>query len=602
MSPVIAAVSHDLAAGAGLIERQLGVAPTASFALPMLLVALALAAALAWPGRLWLEARLCEQIARATLESRLAIAARAVALVLLSGATLTLSGQLAASALALAVPLLPESQVVVNALALALAVSGLGLGLGRALRAPRALPGGLGPAIAGYPFAAALTLGLTNAADQTARVLQASPISWAIVQGATLLIEAGLIAWFLLRAGMARSRVIEQATTQRKRPAVPAFFGVTALIWAALLVACGAWLAGYMRFAMLMLQELLWVGLVLPVAWLVTTFLDALLLQMSDPQRPVGRFATTVIGMRRERVRQVVLLASAAQTVLVSLLALSLIAAPLHGNRAVVIDEIRPAMLLQALQSLHLSPRVVGAALLVLVLGIALTRLVRSWLEKRFLPSTSLDIGVRTSLVTGLTYIGVLIAILSATSMLGLQLEKITLIASALSVGIGFGLQAIIQNFVSGVIMLVERPVKVGDWVAVAGAEGVIRRIRVRATELTTCDGGLVVVPNSSFITANVANHADVLTPSRLDLSLIASGSPAAGQACEAILALVEQCPLIRKEPAPELLLTAVGDGQWTFSLKAYAQSGTRPAKARSTLLFWLVDQAAGADLKIRTA
>lgn len=602
MMAITAAITHDLAAATGLIERQLAVPLTASIALPLLLVAFMLAMAIAWPGRLWLEARLCEQIARRALESRLAIAARAVALVLLSGITLTIAGQLAASALGLAVPLLPETQVIVDSLALALAVAGVGLGLGRALRAPRALPGGLGPPIAGYPFAAALTLGLSNAADQTARVLHASAVGWAVVQVATLLIEAALIAWFLLRAGMARSRAIEVASAKRKRPAIPAVFGVTTLVWAALVVACGAWLAGYMRFAMLVLQELLWVGLVLPLAWLVTTFLDALLEQLFDPDRPVGTFATTVVGMRRERVRQAVLLASAALAVLVWIFALGLMAAPLHGDRAVVIDEIRPAMLLQALQSLHLSPRMVGAALLVLALGIALTRMVGSWLERRFLPSTSLDIGVRTSLVTGLTYVGVLIAILSATSMLGLQLEKITLIASALSVGIGFGLQAIIQNFVSGVIMLIERPVKVGDWVSVAGAEGVIRRIRVRATEMVTSDGGMMIVPNSSFITANVANRADMLAPSRIDMALVVSGGEGASEAHDAVLALIAGCTSIRKDPPPELLLAAVGDSQWTFSLRAYAETGTVPAKARSELLFWLARPTAPAALKISTA
>jgi small-conductance mechanosensitive channel len=216
--------------------------------------------------------------------------------------------------------------------------------------------------------------------------------------------------------------------------------------------------------------------------------------------------------------KQMALLASAALTVMVWAFAIGLVAAPLHGDHAVVVEQLRPSPLLNSARSLHLSAGTIGMACFVLFVGIALTRMMRGWLEKRFLPSTSLDVGVRTSLVTGLSYVGIIIALLSASSTLGLQLEKITLIASALSVGIGFGLQSIIQNFVSGVILLIERPVKQGDWVSVSGAEGTIRRIRVRATELATADGGTAIVPNSSFISSNVSNRADPLAPQRLDL------------------------------------------------------------------------------------
>ena len=195
---------------------------------------------------------------------------------------------------------------------------------------------------------------------------------------------------------------------------------------------------------------------------------------------------------------------------------------------------------------------------MVLVVGIVLTRMLRGWLENSFLPTTSLDIGVRTSLVTGLSYLGILVAMVMATQMLGLQLEKITLIASALSVGIGFGLQSIIQNFVSGVILLIERPVKVGDWVAVSGAEGTIRKISVRATELVTAAGGSVIVPNSSFISSNVSNRADSRMGARIDIPLVVSGAPRRPSARDGLLDLVKGCKLLRADPAPVITLTNV--------------------------------------------
>jgi len=289
-------------------------------------------------------------------------------------------------------------------------------------------------------------------------------------------------------------------------------------------------------------------------------------------------------------------------TVVIWVAAIGLIAAPLHGDHAVVVEQIRPSPLLSSVRSLNLSPRTVGMALIVLLVGIALTRMVRGWLEHRFLPATSLDNGIRTSLVTGLSYVGIIIALLSATSMLGLQLEKITLIASALSVGIGFGLQSIIQNFVSGVILLIERPVQPGDWVSVSGAEGTIRRIRVRATELATADGGTAIVPNSSFISANVSNRADALMSSRLDLALTVSGCPTAADARDAVLDLAKGCLPVREAPPPRIFLMTLGADEWVFNLRVYAKAETSVAQARSDVLFWLAERAEGKGIKIKSS
>jgi small-conductance mechanosensitive channel len=613
-----AAVMHDLGTAIAVIHQQLAIPFKGAMAFPVLLAMLAVALALAWPLRLWLLFRLSTLLQGTQLDRRLAIRAKAVANVLLTTMLLVAAGRIMLTALDWALPLLPQTAILAHSLAVAMGVIGLGMGIGRALRSPEdktwrpvALPGGLGGAIGFYPFAAGAMLGLTNFIEQTARVLHAAQATWIIAQGLIVALETVLIARFLVLAGQAREREIEHALehpraagakTLAQGPVVPAAFGATALVWAALALGCGAFVFGYPRFAMLVMQELLWVGLVLTFAWLMTGFFDTLMSQLFDADWAVGRFATAVVGVRRARVEQIALIGSAVLTVLVWVFAIGLVAAPLHGNHAVVVEQIRPAMLVGSLQSLHLSPRTVGTAALVLVVGIVLTRMVRSWLENRFLPSTSLDIGVRTSLVTGLTYIGMLIAILVATQMLGLQLEKITLIASALSVGIGFGLQSIIQNFVSGVILLIERPVKVGDWVSLAGAEGTIRRIRVRATELATADGGTAIVPNSSFISSNVQNRADTRMCERVDLSLVVSGVASSVVARDALLELVAGCHVIRSDPAPCLYLTTLGDAQWTFALRVYAKPDATVAQARSELLFWLSTQTEGKDMTIRTA
>jgi small-conductance mechanosensitive channel len=608
LSPT-AALARDANTALALVQQQMAMPFTDPFGLPVLLALCGLALLLAWPARLWLLRRMAVLLAASPLDRGLAVAAKAVGALVGTTLLVSLAGQIALAGMEWSVTLLPVSRSLAQTLAMAVGIAGFGLGIGRALRSPddkgwrpAQLPPGLGAAVGFYPFAAGAMLGLTNFFDQMARLLHASQTGWTVVQGVIALAETLLIARFLVVAGQARQRQVETVEDAGKPPAIPAIFGMTALVWGLLALALGAFVLGHVRFAVLILQELLWAGLVLAAAWLLSRFIDALLTQVLNTNSTVGRFATAVVGVQRARVKQLALLGSALLTVIVWVFALGLVAAPLRGDHAVVIEQVKPVPLLQSVQSLKLSPGTVGMALFVLFVGVALTRMVRGWMEKRFLPSTSLDVGVRTSLVTGISYVGIIIALLCASSAMGLQLEKITLIASALSVGIGFGLQSIIQNFVSGVILLIERPVKQGDWVAVSGAEGTIRRIRVRATELATADGGTAIVPNSSFISSNVSNRADTLAPHRLDLGLTVTGCPNAGAARDVILGLLESCAAVREDPAPRLFLTTLGEGEWVFTLKVYARPGNSVTQAKSDLLFWLSGQTEGQEIKIKAS
>ena len=602
------ALAHDFGSAVALVHHQLAMPFRYRFGLVELIALVALALVIAWPLRLWVLIRVSRFLRTAPMEHRLALRTKALATVLITTVLMALAGHIAIAAVRSILILLPETDVLARTVRMAIGVTGLGMGIGRALRSaedktwrPLPLPEGLGVTIAFYPFAAGLVLGLTNIIDQAARVLHATETGWFVAQCVILLVETLLIARFLVLAGEARARALDHVPDApgTKAPVIPAVFGITALVWAALAVGIGAFIFGETRFGMVVLQELLWAALVLTVTWLITSFIDALMAQLFDEDWAIGRFATAVVGVQRARMKQVALLGSALLSVLVWLFALGLVAAPLHGNHAAVMDQIQPDMLFSALQGLHLSPRTVGAALTVLVVGIVLTRMLRGWLENSFLPTTSLDIGVRTSLVTGLSYIGILVAMVLATQMMGLQLEKITLIASALSVGIGFGLQSIIQNFVSGVILLIERPVKVGDWVVVSGAEGTIRKIRVRATELVTVGGGTVIVPNSSFISSNVANRADSRMSERVDLVLIVGGVPTAALARDALRELIAGCTVLRDDPAPVITMTLIGKGEWTFAIKVYSRPGTSVSQGKSALLFWVCEQTEGKDLTI---
>jgi potassium-dependent mechanosensitive channel len=165
------------------------------------------------------------------------------------------------------------------------------------------------------------------------------------------------------------------------------------------------------------------------------------------------------------------LLAALVRVVLV-LLAFFLIIGPWEVSTADLFDTIRNVPFGFKIGELHLSIRAMLVALLTLAVLLIITRVVQGWLERDLLPRTRIDAGLQHSIVTIFGYVGAITAIALALGGMGFDLQKIALIAGALSVGVGFGLQSIVSNFVSGLILLTERPIRVGDAIVVKGEEG----------------------------------------------------------------------------------------------------------------------------------
>ena len=154
---------------------------------------------------------------------------------------------------------------------------------------------------------------------------------------------------------------------------------------------------------------------------------------------------------------------------------------------------------------------------------------------------------------------GFIIAIVLALGELGIDPQKIALVAGALSVGIGFGLQSIVSNFVSGLILLAERPIRVGDQIVVKGEEGFVRRISVRATEIETFDKASVIIPNSELITGVVKNWTHANTLGRLNIKVAVGYGADAEKVIEILNACVAEHPGVLKQPPPAVLLTEFG-------------------------------------------
>jgi len=186
-------------------------------------------------------------------------------------------------------------------------------------------------------------------------------------------------------------------------------------------------------------------------------------------------------------------------------------------------------------------------------------------------------------------------------SAVGIGLERVAWIASALSVGIGFGLQAVVQNFVSGLILLAERPVKVGDWVSLGGVEGDIRRINVRATEIQMGDRSTVIVPNSEFITKVVRNVTMANPLGRVQIKLALPVNTDAAQAHDLILAAFAENPDMLAEPAPDVMLDGMDATSLVFNATGYVASPRMAYRVRSDLLFDVLRRLRVANLPLVT-
>ncbi|MFI4957839.1 MAG: mechanosensitive ion channel family protein, partial [Lysobacterales bacterium] len=222
---------------------------------------------------------------------------------------------------------------------------------------------------------------------------------------------------------------------------------------------------------------------------------------------------------------------------------------------------------------------------------------IKRWLSNQLLPKTTRDLGKQNSMLTLLGYVGGVLVFVLALLALKVDLQGIAWMASALSVGIGFGLQAIVQNFISGLILLAERPVKVGDWVAIGGVEGDIRRINVRATEIQMSDRSTMIVPNSQFITQNVRNVTLANAQGRVNIKLSMPLDTDAGKARELILEVLHAHPDTLNMPTPSVQLENLDAGSMTFNCIAYVNSPRDVAGVKSDLLFEILERLRNAKL-----
>jgi len=233
----------------------------------------------------------------------------------------------------------------------------------------------------------------------------------------------------------------------------------------------------------------------------------------------------------------------------------------------------------------------VPGAMLFLAIGIGVARAVQRWFSVAILPRTSFDTGLQNSISTIIGYVGAIAVIAMTMGQLGLNFESIALVAGALSVGIGFGLQSIVSNFVSGLILLAERPIRVGDTILVKGEEGYVRRISVRATEIETFDRAMVLIPNSDLITGMVKNFTHANTTGRIIVKVNVAYDADADEVREILIGCACDHPQVLRSPPPRVFLMNFGDSNLQFELRCVVANVDYALTVRSDLHFAVLDR-----------
>ena len=356
---------------------------------------------------------------------------------------------------------------------------------------------------------------------------------------------------------------------------------------------------GYVSLAATMARQMVWTIVVLATMYLLFKLADDLCEALLSSKGGFGSKLNTALGLNTQLLDQAAVLTSGLLRVALFFYMVIALLAPLGTAPDEVFRRGTSVDHSLKIGDFTIAPQALLTAAAVIGLGFFAIHLFKRWLSNRFFPNTTLEPGMRSSITTLMGYVGGIVVIAAALAGLGISVERIAWVASALSVGIGFGLQAIVQNFISGLILLAERPVKVGDWVVLGDAEGDVRRVNVRATEIQLFDRSTMIVPNSEFITKSVRNMTTSGAPGRVLMRLPAPLDTDAQQMREIILSAYQNHPGVLDTPAPSVQLEGILNGTLTFLAIGYISSPRNTGGVRSDLLFEILANLRAAGLSL---
>jgi potassium-dependent mechanosensitive channel len=356
--------------------------------------------------------------------------------------------------------------------------------------------------------------------------------------------------------------------------------------WAVTLAIAISVFTGYAAFGSFLTDQLFWAGAVACVLFMAIVLVEEAVGAGFMPTTRLGRRLVTSIGFHRNSLELVGVLASGVVRLALFVVAAVLVVAPWGLQSSDVSIDFGAAFFGFKVGDVTISPFSIIIAIGIFTLAFVAFHAVLQWMDSKLLPRMNFDLGLRNSIRTSLGYVGFLIAAGLALSYLGLNFEKLAIVAGALSLGIGFGLQSIVNNFVSGLILLWERAVRVGDWIVVGGDQGFVRRINVRATEIETFDRAQVIIPNSSLVTGVVTNLVRNDRTGRIVILLTVPGSADPDKVREVLWSAAKANQLVLAMPTPQVLFTGMSASALNFELRAYVGDVETMFRVKSDLHF----------------
>ncbi|MCP4383502.1 MAG: mechanosensitive ion channel family protein [Hyphomicrobiales bacterium] len=485
--------------------------------------------------------------------------------------------------------LLPRSvDEIAIGLTTAVAIFTVITGLSRALAAPNrpawriaGIADSTARRVYGVVAAAAAILALYAFVVRLAGITTA-PSAFVVGLGGVLSIPTAALALVATRM-LVRGR--EALSEDERRRSAP-WRVLTPLASIAAVVTIASAVVGYLAFASFMIEQIAFVWVVIGGFVLIGGLADVILTATLSPDQPVGRHIALNLGLGNRVVDQLRVVITGITRLMLMFVAALLIAAPWGFDSSTVTSRLHGLYYGVQVGSIRITFSTIIAAALVFVVVIALSRLFQRWLERRFLPTTGIDQGLKNSIRTGAGYTGVLLAVILAAIYAGIDFANIAIVAGALSVGIGFGLQGIVNNFVSGLILLAERPIRTGDWIEVGTDRGTVRRISVRATEIETFERASVIVPNSNLISGVVTNRYLRGNIGRIEIAVGVSYSSDPERVREVLLAAAAKHDRVASDPAPFVLFMDFGASSLDFELRCYVSDISTGLSVRSDLRF----------------
>jgi potassium-dependent mechanosensitive channel len=364
------------------------------------------------------------------------------------------------------------------------------------------------------------------------------------------------------------------------------FVNFMPLLWLLLAVAVFGLIFGYLALAYFIAGKILDTVLVVVVIVLVHHLIDALSDTLQNPASYLGQQLRRMTSIGDRGISRLSLTFRTVADVLLVGLGIPWLLALWTVTWVDFRSLFNNAVVGFRIGNITVSPLNLVSLLGILTAGILLTRFITGWLDKRVLTQTRLNKGVQDSVRTGANYAGYILAGAFALSAGGFDFSSFTIIAGALGVGIGFGLQSIVNNFVSGLILLAERPVRVGDWIVAGAGEGIVKKINVRSTEIETFDNCTIIVPNSNLITEAVRNWTHRDTLGRFLVTVGVAHGTDADAVAKTLTEIVTAHPKVLRYPPAQVQLARFAPGTMDFEVRGHVADVFEAAQVSSELRF----------------